>query len=59
MSSRFGYRCAVLRDCTTAYEYEDTWEGRWMTRSAIRRVETDGGYSATSDDMIAALENLS
>lgn len=58
MSKRFGYRCAVLRDCTTAYEYEDTWEGRWMTRAAIRQVETDGGYSATSDDMIAALEDL-
>ena len=29
-----------------------------MTRAAIRQVETDGGYSATSDDMIAALEDL-
>ena len=58
MSNRFGYRCAVLRDCTTAYEYEDTWERREMTRAAIRQVETDGGYSAASEDMIAALEDL-
>jgi hypothetical protein len=46
----------VLRDCTTAYEYEDTCEGRWMTRAAIRLVETDLGYSASSEDLIDAME---
>ena len=57
MSSRFGYRCVVLRDCTTAYEDEDSYEGRWMTRAAIRLVEMDLGYSTTSKAFIAALEN--
>jgi nicotinamidase-related amidase len=55
MTNRFGYRCIVLRDCTTAYEYADTVNGQWMTRTAIRSIEADGGYSATSDAFIAAL----
>jgi nicotinamidase-related amidase len=54
MSGKFGYRCVVLRDCTTAYEFEDTHEGRWMTRAAVRLIETGLGYSTTSDDFIAA-----
>ena len=54
MANRFRYRCVVLRDCTTAYEFHDTYEGRWMTRAAIRLIETDLGYSASSQDLIAA-----
>jgi len=54
MSGKFGYRCVVLRDCTTAYEFEDTYEGGWMTRVAIRLIETDLGYSALSGDFIQA-----
>lgn len=57
MTNRFGYRCIVLRDCTTAYEYEDTVDGQWMTRAAIRSIEADGGYSATSEAFIAALSD--
>jgi nicotinamidase-related amidase len=56
MSGKFGYRCIVLRDCTTAYEFADTYEGKWMTRAAIRLIETDMGYSALSRDFIAACE---
>jgi nicotinamidase-related amidase len=54
MSGKFGYRCVVLRDCTTAYEFADTVEGNWMTFAAIRLVETGLGCSATSQDFIAA-----
>jgi len=54
MSSRFRYNCVVLRECTTAYEYADTYEGRWMTLSAIRRIETELGYSASAGDFIEA-----
>ncbi len=54
MSSKFGYRCVVLRDCTTAYEFADTREHGCMARAAIRLIETGLGYSAVSDDFIAA-----
>jgi len=56
MSNRFRYNCVVLRECTTAYEYEDTYQGRWMTFSAIRRIETGLGYSASAADFIQAAE---
>lgn len=59
MTNRFGYRCIVLRDCTTAYEYEDTVDGQWMTRAAIRTIETDGGYSAASESFISAATHTS
>jgi len=54
MSSRFGYRCVVLRDCTTAYEFADTHEGGYMKLAAIRLIETGMGYSVCADDFIAA-----
>ena len=54
MSSKFGYRCVVLRDCTTAYEFADTCEGGYMTLAAIRLIETGLGYSATSQDFVGA-----
>lgn len=54
MSGKFGYRCVVLRDCTTAYEYEDTYERMEMTRAAIRMIESGMGYSASSEDFVAA-----
>ncbi len=54
MSNKFGYRCVALRDCTTAYEYEDTHEGMWMTRAAVRLIESGMGYSASSEDFVAA-----
>lgn len=55
MTRRFRYRCVILRDCTTAYEYADTSDGQWMTRAAVRHVESELGYSASSDDVMTAL----
>ena len=54
MFTKFGYNCITLRDCTTAYEFADTHEGRWMTLAAIRMLETDLGFTATSGDFISA-----
>jgi nicotinamidase-related amidase len=55
MSARFGYRCVVLSDCTTAYEFPDTLEKGDMTKAAIRLVETDLGYSSRAEDFIKTL----
>jgi len=54
MSQKFKYRCVVLRDCTTVYEFAETVDGNWMTFAAIRLIESDMGYSAISDDFISA-----
>jgi len=50
----FGYRCIVLRECTTAYEFPDTYEGRWMLNSLLRRVEYAYGYTASAQDFTDA-----
>jgi nicotinamidase-related amidase len=59
MANRFRYRCIVLRDCTTAYEFADTFEGNWMNFAAIRLIETDLGYSASGQDFVAAAARVS
>jgi nicotinamidase-related amidase len=56
MANKFKYRCVALRDCTVAYEYPDTVEGNFMTRAAVRHVETDLGYSSSAGEFIAAAE---
>jgi hypothetical protein len=56
MSHKFKYRCVVLRDCTTAYEFAETADGNWMTFAAIRLIESGMGYSAISDDFISAFQ---
>ncbi len=56
MSNKYRYRCIVLRDCTTAYEFPETYEGKWMTFAAIRNIESRFGFSALADDFIAACE---
>jgi nicotinamidase-related amidase len=58
MNSRFLYRCVVLHDCTTAYEFADTYEHQSMTRAAIRLMETDLGFSTSSSEFIEAMEAL-
>ena len=58
MTRTFKYNCIVLRDCTTAYEYEETHEGKWMTFAAIRMIETEFGYSATAEEFINASQRL-
>ena len=57
MAGKFGYWCVVLREGTTAYEHADTYEGNWMTFAAIRQIEAGIGYSASSEDFIAACNN--
>lgn len=49
-----GYRCIILRDCTTAFEYADTIATNMMTKAAIRRIEYAFGWSGTSADIIKA-----
>jgi nicotinamidase-related amidase len=58
MSLKFKYRCVVLRDCTTAYEFAETVDGSWMTFAAIRLIESGMGYSAISDDFISACHKI-
>ena len=53
-----GYRCIILRDCTTAHEYADTIATGAMTKAAIRRIEYAYGWSALSDDVIRACRAL-
>ncbi|MFC1714602.1 hypothetical protein ACFL6S_13125 [Candidatus Poribacteria bacterium] len=57
MAMKFKYRCIVLRECTTAYEFTDTYEGNWMTLAAIRLIESALGYSASSRDFITACKD--
>ena len=59
MAHKFKYRCVVLRDCTTAYEFAETVAGGWMTFAAIRLIESGMGYSATADDLIEVCQKLS
>ena len=53
-----GYRCIILRDCTTAHEYADTIETGSMTKAALRRIEYAYGWSALSEDVIQACRRL-
>ena len=50
-----GYNIALLRDCTTAIEHSETWDGMWLTRCSILDMELRAA-SVTSDEFIQALE---
>jgi nicotinamidase-related amidase len=50
-----GYGIVLLRDCTTGIESHDTLEGMWHTRTAIRNVEVQVGWSATGAALRDAL----
>ena len=54
MSSKFRYRCAVVRDATCAFEYADTHADRAMNRAAIRTLEYVWGYSVDTAELLAA-----
>ena len=54
MATKFHYTCIALRDCTTAYEFPETYDRKSMTHAALRLIESDLGYSSSSDDFIAA-----
>jgi nicotinamidase-related amidase len=56
MAHKFQYRCIALRDATIAYEYPETVEGNRMTEATIRHIETEIGYTATTEDFVRSLE---
>ena len=50
-----GYNVVLLRDCTTAIEHAETWDGMWLTRCSILDMELRAA-SATSEAFMAAVE---
>ncbi len=55
MSQR-GYNTILLRDCTTAIESHDTVDKELHKKIAIREMETLYAWSATSTDILDALD---
>lgn len=58
--ARRGYRCVLLRDATTSKEVAETVAGEWVTRVTVSLLERDpdsGGFTALTDDFIAACRN--
>jgi nicotinamidase-related amidase len=49
-----GYRVIVLRDATRTFEYPETRDGQWANFIAIRYIETNVGYTTTTDQYLAA-----
>ena len=49
-----GYNLALLRDCTSAIEAQTTYPEMALTEAAILEVEMITGFTATSDDLLAA-----
>lgn len=49
-----GYNLALLRDCTSAIEAQTTYPEMALTEAAILEVEMLTGFTATSDDLLAA-----
>jgi len=55
--SRAGYRCVVLRDCTTGVENAETYDGLDITRAFVDWFEMHAlAYTALSEDFIQACE---
>jgi nicotinamidase-related amidase len=48
------YRVIVLRDCVRTNEYVETMKEGWANWLAIRYIEANVGYTATSQDFIQA-----
>jgi nicotinamidase-related amidase len=46
------YRVVVLRDAIYTLEYPETKAGGWANFLAVRFIETNVGYTATTDDFI-------
>ncbi|WP_238011655.1 isochorismatase family cysteine hydrolase [Dactylosporangium sp. AC04546] len=53
-----GYRVIVLRDCVRTFEYPETREGELANLLAIRYIESNVGYTATSEEFIASCASL-
>jgi ureidoacrylate peracid hydrolase len=50
------YRVVVLRDATWTMEYPETAEGGWANWMAIRFIESNVGYTVTTESFIEACE---
>ncbi|MBE3119708.1 MAG: cysteine hydrolase [Candidatus Atribacteria bacterium] len=48
------YRVIVLRDAIGATEYPETREGRWVNWLAVRFIESNVGFTCTTQDFIEA-----
>ena len=53
-----GYRCVLVRDCTTSAEQSDTVDELRNYHAAVRTIEHFMGYTAISDDLRAGLARL-
>ena len=54
-----GYRCVVLRDCTTASESAETAPNLVITQSILTVIELFRAYTADSKDVISTIEAAS
>jgi nicotinamidase-related amidase len=52
------YRVIVLRDAIHTTEYPETEEGGWANFIAVRYIESNVGYTITTDAFIAACDAL-
>lgn len=52
------YRVVVLRDAIHTMEYPETQEGGWANFIAVRYIESNVGYTITTDAFIAACDAL-
>ncbi len=50
------FNVIVLRDSTRTLEFPETIEGEWANFIAIRSIETQVGYTSTSEEFIAACD---
>jgi nicotinamidase-related amidase len=50
------YRVVVLRDAIRTTEFPETMEGEWANFVAVRLIEANVGYTATTDEFIAACD---
>ena len=53
------YRVVVLRDAIRTVEYPETREGGWANFMAVRFIESNIGYTTTTEEFIAACKTLS
>jgi len=53
------YRVVALRDAIGTLEYPETRDGQWANFTAVRFIEGNIGYTATTDDFIASCDALS
>jgi len=56
--ARRGYHIVALRDCTAGVEFPDTLEKGWVTEVALREIEQQYGFSASSADFIASCSRV-